>query len=101
VVRHAQLGEYPSVVRDVSLALKNDISYRSLKEAILKLNEPLLTAIHFVEQYLGDKISSGHRGITISLVYGSRQRTLTEKEVEEAHQKICDNIVKTFQAVKR
>jgi phenylalanyl-tRNA synthetase beta chain len=101
VVRHASLGEYPGVVRDVSLALKGDVSYQALKEAVLKLNEPLLTAIHFIEQYLGDKIPSGHRGMTISLVYRSPKRTLTEKEVEEAHQKICDSIVKTFQAVKR
>lgn len=101
VARHVALNEYPGVVRDVSLALKSTISYQALQEAILKLKEPLLTKIDLVEQYLGEKILPGYRGITISLVYRSKQRTLTEKEVEEAHQRICDSVIKELQAVKR
>lgn len=101
VARHMALNEYPGVVRDVSLALKSTISYQALQEAVLKLKEPLLAKIDLVEQYLGEKILPGHRGITVSLVYRSQQRTLTEKEAEEAHQRICDSVIKEFQAVKR
>mgnify|MGYP000958315663 CR=1 FL=1 len=101
IAAYVPLNAYPSIVRDVSLALKKEISYQSIKEAIVHLREPLLKSIDFVEQYLGDKISPGQRGMTISLVYQSSSKTLTEQEVEEAHQRICSHIVSAFQAVKR
>lgn len=101
VRRYTPLNEYPSVVRDVSLAVKGTVSYQALKDAIVKLDEPLLATIDIVEQYLGDKIPSGYRGITMTFLYRSTKRTLTEKEVEDAHQKICDSVIKEFQAIKR
>ncbi|MFA6378838.1 MAG: phenylalanine--tRNA ligase subunit beta [Candidatus Omnitrophota bacterium] len=98
---YAPLDAYPSVVRDVSLAIKKEISYQNIKDCIKELCEPLLQKVDFVEQYLGDKIPSGQRGITISLVYQSPEKTLTDQEAEEAHQRICHKILNDFQAVKR
>jgi phenylalanyl-tRNA synthetase beta chain len=98
---YVPLNAYPSVVRDISLALKKEISYKKVQEAILKLREPLLKSVDVVEQYLGDKIPQGQKGITVSLVYQSSEKTLTEPEVEEAHQRICQSILSELQAVKR
>ena len=98
---YTALSPYPGVVRDVSLALKKEISYQSIRQAVFKLREPLLKRMDLVEQYLGDKIPTGQKGITISLTYQSPERTLTDAQVEEAHQRICQNILDDLQAVKR
>lgn len=99
--RYVPLCVYPGVVRDVSLAVKDHVSYQRLVEAVESLQETLLKKIDLIEQYVGDKIPHGHKGVTLSLMYQSSERTLTEKEVEEAHQRICQKIIDEFSAIKR
>lgn len=101
VQRFIPFTAYPSIGRDVSVALKKDMSYQRLYETIVKLNEPLLRSIDLVEQYIGDKVPVGHKGMTISLTYRSDTRTLTESEVEEAHQRICQKVIDELSAIKR
>lgn len=99
--RYAPLSIYPSIGRDVSLALKKNISYQHLQEIIIKIDEPLLQRVDLLEQYIGDKVPADHKGVTVSLIYRSDARTLTEKEVEDAHQRICQKIIDELGAIKR
>ncbi|MCR4336786.1 MAG: phenylalanine--tRNA ligase subunit beta [Candidatus Omnitrophica bacterium] len=89
---------YPSVVRDVSLAIKKDIPFQRLKDLAFQEGSHLLTEIRFLEQYEGEKISSDERGLVFSLVYQSSQRTLTDEEVNQVHEKICQSLVTRFGA---
>ena len=100
-VKYKAVCEYPRVVRDISLSLKENISYQEIKDVILSVKEPLLVEIDFVEQYLGEKLLEGQRGMTISLTYQSLKKTLTEQEVEKAHSVICQKILSDLQAIKR
>lgn len=93
--------EYPAVVRDVSLSVDKDVSFKQVKEISLSLGQGLLQDIHFKEEYLGEKISSGHRGLVFSLIYQSPQWTLTEEEVNTLHERICAAFVRDLGAVRR
>ena len=55
----------------------------------------------FIEEYKGDKIPAGHRGLTLSLTYRAENRTLREEEVNESHQNICQALVSRLGAVLR
>lgn len=99
--RFAKVSDYPAVVRDISLAVKEYTTFQQACDAIDSLKEPLLQDVSFIEQYLGDKVPEGSRGITISLTYQSLQRTLTEEEVEKAHQRICQKVISDLEAIKR
>ncbi|MDD3374164.1 MAG: phenylalanine--tRNA ligase subunit beta [Candidatus Omnitrophica bacterium] len=101
IEKYKAVCEYPCVVRDISLSLQENISYQKIKDVILRDNEPLLLEVDFVEQYLGEKLEKGHRGVTISLTYQSFQKTLTEQEVQEVHGNICQRIIADLQAIKR
>lgn len=99
--RYQPLWEYPAVIRDLSLAVKTQVSFRQLSDAACGAGGELLKEVKFVEQYIGDKIPSGHRGITLSFVYQSPQRTLREEEVNGLHEKISQEIIGRFGAIKR
>ena len=58
-------------------------------------------SIDFIEQYLGEKISAGQKGLVFSVVYQSRERTLRDEEVNAVHEKICQAIVNRFRAIRR
>ncbi len=73
--------EYPAVVRDVSLAVKRETSFESIQFLAYEGTKEILASVTLLEQYGGDKIPSGYRGMTISLSYQSGKRTLREEEV--------------------
>ncbi|MBF0385894.1 MAG: phenylalanine--tRNA ligase subunit beta [Candidatus Omnitrophica bacterium] len=99
--RFILLCEYPAVTRDVSLAVKLGITFDEIKKAIFDLGGGILREIRFVEEYRGEKIPIGFRGIVFSLVYQSDCKTLTDDEVSALHGKIVTSIVDNFSAVQR
>ncbi len=95
---YESVSEFPAVTRDVSLAVRQDVSFENIIETARQLGGSLLADIQFLEQYRGEKIPQGQRGLVFSLLYQSRERTLTEEEINSLHQRICQTIVDKFQA---
>jgi len=95
------LCDFPSVVRDISLAVPEATHFSAIKEKAVALGGSILTSVELLELYTGDKIPDGQRGLVVSLVYQSSQRTLTEEEVNAVHSRICDEIVKDLGATIR
>jgi len=83
------LTEYPIITRDISLAIKKEILFSDLCAIARELGGALLKDVTLKEEYLGEKIPSGCRGIIFSLKYQSAERTLREDEVTAVHEAIC------------
>ena len=94
------ISEYPSISRDISLSVKKNISFDQIKDLIFSLGESFLVNINFIEEYLGEEIIDGCRGLVFSLVYQSKDRTLKEKEVQEIQERVvcalCDKFLVTI-----
>ncbi|MDP2652425.1 MAG: phenylalanine--tRNA ligase subunit beta [Candidatus Omnitrophota bacterium] len=95
------LPEYPTVVRDVSLAVPQGVTFGQIKETVGALGQGYVADVKFLEQYLGEKIPAGQRGLVFSVVYRSFERTLTEQEVQAVHERICRAIQERFSAALR
>jgi len=100
-VRFSAINDYPSVVRDVSLAVGQEVTYGAIKELCSSLGGEHLKAVRFLEEYVGEKIQSGQRGVVFSLVYQSAKGTLKEDEVNQTHDAICKALVDKLGAVRR
>lgn len=92
---------FPAVTRDISLAVKKDVSYDQIRRLLTETGGELLTAINFSELYLGDKIPAGHRGYVFSLTYQSASRTLTEEEVKKIHNDVLSALTQRLGAMIR
>ncbi|MCU0651390.1 MAG: phenylalanine--tRNA ligase subunit beta [Candidatus Omnitrophica bacterium] len=92
------LPTYPGITRDISLLLKNGIKIEDVLCAIRKQAEPLLKEAAVVDFYKGKQIPSGHKGLTISCLYRSDTRTLTEEEVNPLHAAILAVLQEKFNA---
>jgi phenylalanyl-tRNA synthetase beta chain len=57
--------------------------------------------VHFIEQYLGDKIQSGYKGLVFSCHYQSNARTLREDEVAAVHERILQALTQDLSAIRR
>ena len=99
--RYRPLPEYPAVVRDLSLAVKEDILFQQVLDLIRASAGERLTSIRLIEEYLGEKIPSGHRGLILSLTFQSGQRTLREEEVSQILEKIRQALVEQLGIIQR
>lgn len=100
-IKYEPVPEFPAVQRDVSIAVKNDVPYAKIERLCLDSAGETLQGMHLIEEYTGDKIQGGWRGLVFSLVYQSRTRTLREEEVNAAHQKVLAALTQACGAILR
>lgn len=91
-IKYQPFSEYPAITRDVSIAVKKDILFSEIKCIVEKISKQFLTRVDLVEQYLGEKIPAGQKGIVFSIKYQSLTRTLTEEEISNVQQQICQSL---------
>jgi len=86
------LPKFPSIVRDVSLIAKRNVSYTAIKDAIIDQDVEICRSVQFVDVYEGKGIGGDERSITVRFEYRSDERTLIEEEVEQFHAKIVASL---------
>jgi len=101
VLKYQPISEFPAILRDVSLAVKKEISYKKIEEICLQQGADVLRSVQFIEQYLGDKIQSGYKGLVFSCQYQSNTRTLREEEVSAVHERILQELIHDLAAIRR
>lgn len=79
------LPRYPGVYRDISLVLREDIPAERVIKVIAGRGGKLLQQAEITDYYKGRQIESGFKGLTISCLYSSPERTLTEAEINPIH----------------
>ncbi len=79
------LARYPGVSRDISLVLKEDIPVERVIKLIVEQGTKLLQEAETTDYYKGKQIEPGFKGLTISCLYSSSERTLTEAEINPIH----------------
>ena len=95
--KYALPAEFPAVTRDLSLSVKEGTaSFAALKALCEENGQGLLQRIDFVELYTGDKIETGCKGYVLSLTYQSRERTLTDDEVNALQEGIIRKLIEKF-----
>jgi len=100
-LKYQPISEFPAVTRDVSLAVKKEITYSKIEEICRAQGADVLRAVYFIEQYLGDKIQTGFKGLVFSCHYQSNSRTLREDEVAAVHERILQSLTKELGAIRR
>jgi len=96
--RFIPLARYPGVSRDISLVLKEDIPVEEVIKLIGQRGGELLQEVETADYYKGKQIPAGYKGLTISCLYRSDERTLTEAEINPVHTLICDMLSERFDA---
>ncbi|HEX4608212.1 MAG TPA: phenylalanine--tRNA ligase subunit beta [Urbifossiella sp.] len=78
----------PPAKRDVAVIVPADTPADAVLAEIRAAGGDLLTGAELFDVYTGDRIPAGTRSLAFALVYQSADKTLTDKEIDKAHQKI-------------
>ncbi len=89
---------YPSIRRDISLVIKDDTAVGDLLKVIQEKAPSILKETKVFDYYKGRQIPQGFKGITLSCLYLSSERTLTDEEVNSIHLGLRNLLKQRFSA---
>jgi phenylalanyl-tRNA synthetase beta chain len=95
------IPRFPSSTRDVSLLLAAELPAARITEVIDQVAEPLVQRVRLLEDYRDAKLGNGRKSMLWSIEYRSLERTLTDAEVDKAHEAIVSRLVDALPAQRR
>lgn len=95
------IAKFPGSARDVSLLLQSTISAGRIADVIAQTREPLVHHVRLLEDYRDAKLGEGMKSMLWSIEYRSPERTLTDVEVDAAHEAIVARLVDALPAQRR
>lgn len=95
------IPKFPGSERDVSLLLAEEIAAARIVDVIEGAAEPLVARIRLLEDYRDAKLGTGMKSMLWSIAYRAPDRTLTDAEVDKAHEAIVGRLVENLPAQRR
>jgi len=92
------LPKFPTVSRDISILISNRLAYEEIKRAIEGLGIAEIRSVKLFDVYTGKNLPEGSISLSINLRYRSDDRTLTEEEVNERHERVVQLLKERFGA---
>ncbi len=86
------LGRYPAVELDVALVVDDDVPAEKVAASMRKAGGPLLDSVRLFDVYRGAGVGEGRKSLAFALAYRSAERTLTDTEVREAHERLVSRV---------
>lgn len=85
---YTPVPRYPSISRDVALVLSKIVEAGTIEAVIRNAGGKLLKDVRVFDLYEGDKMEEGKKSVAFSLTYFDPEKTLTDEEVTNAHEKV-------------
>jgi len=87
------LPRFPAVTRDLAIVVEEEIPAGDLLRTLWEANPGLIKEIKLFDLYRGSPVPAGKKSLAFRLVYQGEDRTLTDREVNEIHQKLIQRLV--------
>ncbi len=85
---YTPVPRYPSISRDIALVLSKIVEAATIETVIRNAGGKLLKDVRVFDLYEGDKMEEGKKSVAFSLTYFDPEKTLTDEEVINAHEKV-------------
>ncbi|MFH1625942.1 MAG: phenylalanine--tRNA ligase subunit beta [Pseudomonadota bacterium] len=92
------LSKYPPIYRDIALIVDEDLQSKDIYDAVIGLNDKLIEDIRVFDVYRGEPVPLGKKSLAYRIKYQSYERTLTDREVNEIHEKLVCHLVEKVSA---
>lgn len=92
---------FPGIRRDAALVVAESITHEAIVAAIKQAKPAHLESVEIFDVFRGRGIPEDHKSLVYALRYRHAERTLTDAEVNEAHEKVLAKLKEAVQAVIR
>lgn len=91
-VKFQEVSPFPSIWRDLNLIVDESVSHGEILGQIRAHGGPWVRQAVFFDLYRGKPLEEGKKAMTFTLEYGSSERTLTDDEVNQARERLLENL---------
>ena len=88
------IPKFPEVRRDLALLVNQEVDFSQIEKLAFQTEKKLLKRVGLFDVYEGDNIAPGKRSYAVSFILQDDEKTLTDKEIEKA----MDRLIKALDA---
>ncbi len=90
--KYVGIAKFPAVTRDISMLMKKEVLAGQIEDAICKRGGQYLESYQLFDIYEGAQIQEGYKSVAYSITFRAKDKTLEEKDVAEAMNKILKEL---------
>jgi len=95
------LPQFPSVRRDIAMLVPETTTHDAVLGAVRQAKAQNLEGVELFDVFRGTNVPAGQKSMAFAFTYRSAEKTLTDAEVNAAHEKIVEQFKRTLQATVR
>jgi phenylalanyl-tRNA synthetase beta chain len=93
-IQYSPVPKYPSIERDIAIVVDEAIPAAEITTLFMAFPSELIEEVSIFDYYKGSHIPAGKKSLAFSILYRSKERTLTDQEVEQLHSSIVEHVMK-------
>jgi len=93
--------DYQKVIRDFAFVIDEKYSSGEIVNLVKKIDKELIKNVKIFDVYQGENITSGKKSIAFNVILEPKDKTLSEKDIEEVSKKIISTVQETTGATLR
>ena len=86
------VSDYQKVVRDFAFVIDEKYSSGQIINLVKKIDKKLINNVKIFDVYQGDNISPGKKSIALNITLEPKDKTLSEKDIEQISKKIVSTV---------
>tara|TARA_Y100000590_G_scaffold265342_1_gene298137 strand:- start:782 stop:3184 length:2403 start_codon:yes stop_codon:yes gene_type:complete len=95
------ISDYQKVVRDFAFVIDEKYSSGEIINLVKKIDKELIKDVKIFDIYQGDNITSGKKSIAFNVTLEPKDKTLSEKDIDQISKKIISTVQETTGATLR
>jgi phenylalanyl-tRNA synthetase beta chain len=95
------LPQFPSIRRDIAMLIPEERSHEDVLQAVKEARPAHLESVELFDVFRGKNVASGQKSTAYAFTYRNPERTLTDAEVNTAHEKLVAHLRERLNATVR
>ncbi len=101
ITKYEKISKFPSITRDISIVVNEDITHSQIVEVMEKAGGNLLRNVEIFDTYRSQEIGENKKSVSYSMSFMSNEKTLTDEEIEPIYESIREALLNKLGAVRR
>jgi phenylalanyl-tRNA synthetase beta chain len=94
----SHVPKFPEVRRDISMVINKNVKYSDIEKLAFETEKKLLHKVNLFDVYDGENIGSGKISYAISFILLDEEKTLQDKQIESAMERLMNAFVQKLGA---
>jgi phenylalanyl-tRNA synthetase beta chain len=95
------LPAFPSIRRDVAMLVPEEVTHDAVLKLVKQARLQSLETVSLFDVFRGQNVPAGQKSLAYAFIYRHAERTLTDQEVNEAHNRLVEQFKQQLHATVR